>query len=486
MEISKQDLGDIVAILERMEGKLFGPDAVRKIDAFIKTAIPREGDNNDGMAGEAVAAAFEALALSRDTHPIEVCSVIASVDPVRRSFAVADWQVGRPVALAPEPSDDAHPGIRCIVADAPTAFLSGGKVVVERRHDRLLIEIPSVAEPVTPGAHARLWPSVAGRAPAPAERHLLRDRLASTHWMTEDSEAFLPAAIAPLLPPVRNQDLDTLYRAVLPIPAELLERERTGGGGARFSLDWPYGDTPEFATNPILLRRLPADGARAQYEAISNAEGVAVVSLPPPDLRAHKPRRVVGIAVRHSDTTDCWHPCHRRGTANASAPSWAHDPMGNEITIENLEPDRGYLVDLVISEPGTARIVRGTAWRDRDNRVSISVLGLPGSPSLRDHSTAHDGVEASTVVSLGDLKSLLHEVDPFGVSLLLDPETLSVKRMLALTESGLALTLDMTIVARAENREPADLARCSTMLGALLDRLIPIPVPSIVTIGGIR
>ena len=471
MEHPNRALSDAVAVLERIEGRFFGPDTAQRIDAFIAAAIACGRGTNNDLAAEAVKAAFGSLVLSPDAHAVEGRSVIVSVDPLRRSFAAADWQTGRPATL---------PDARYIVADAPTAFLSEGEVVVDPREGKLQVEVPPLTEAAEPGALARLWPDVAGRSISPKERSLLLDRLASTRWEPPEggtSDSFLPVEIAPLSPPGRNQDIDTLNRSALSLPAALLD----GKSPVRFSLDWPYEETPALFKNPVLLRRLPPANGLYELDARSDAEGVGAVSLPAPDLRAHGPQSVVSLAVRRNDTVAEWSPCRRNGAGSGSGPTWFPDLLRNQIIIENLEPGRDYRVEVIVVEPGTARIARVST--SDDEKALLSVLAQPPTSNLMEQSVESDGTESSAVVSLADLKQLIAKIDPFGISLSLDPETLSAKRMLTLTRNGLALTLNLAVGARAETRSQADLERCTAMIGSLVDRLVPLPAPSVVTIG---
>ena len=487
MEVPNRELGQVVDFLERFEGMLFGPDMVGRIRAFLGVAVPF-----DGGTVEEVAAAFRELTRSSDAHVIEGGSVIAAVRPQRRSFSAADWQVGRAVSLAADSAETAgrEMRIRFLVADAPAAYLPEGEVSVQRSEGRLLVGIPPLLQPPEAGARARLWPGVDGLILAPEERRLLRDRLASTPWVPERdpvSRRFLPAAIAPISPPGCGEGLAELYRTTLPVPAELLDSRRVGRQPVRFSLDWPYEETPRFEKNPTLLYRLPglwrteiecdAEG----LEVESDSEGVATVPLPVPDLGAAGPLKVTGVAVRRSGVRDAWSPCRGSGEAADRAPVWSGGPPGDRLTIGNLEPGCAYVVEVVLAEPGIVPLLPRSSWRFGEEVATISVLHGPASFSGWPP-VGTNGPEPSAVVSLRDLKRCLDEVRPFETSLALDPESVSAQRTLALTEAGLALTLNLTVAARAENRDPADLERCAVMIRALLDQLLPLPIPSIVTI----
>lgn len=475
MDHPNRALSDLVAVYERIEGRSCCPDTALWIAELIKAAFGVGPDTDHDLAAEAVKAAFESLVLSPEAQIAEGRSVIVSVDPLAgRRFTAADWQTGRSATLQGEDP-------RYIVADAPTAFLSDGEVDVQRLEDDMLqIEVPPVTNTSEPGARARLWPGVKERAISTEERNLLLDRLVSTHWRTTNdgaSNPFLPMAIAPLSPPGRSRDLDVLDRTALSLPAGLLE----GKSPVRFSLDWPYQVTPAFSKNPVLLRRLPPANGQYERDARSDAGGDAAVSLPAPDLLVPGPQWVVSVAVRPNDTVAEWSPCPRNGTRGGSGPTWYADPLRGQVILEALEPNRDYQVRIIVAGHGTARITRGLA--SVNDKFQLSVLAVPPSSNLLERPAEFDGVQSPAIVSLGDLKQLIARVDPFGLSLSLDPETLTVKRMLALTGSGLALTLNLTVGARAESWPEADLERCTAMIGSLVDRLVPLPAPSVVTIG---
>ena len=474
MEHSNRALSDLVAFFERIEGRSFGPDTALWIKELIEAALGVGRDTDPALAAEAVKAAFESLVLSPEVHAFEGRSLIVSVDPLEHRFTAGHWQRGRPAEL-----EDA----RYIVADAPTALLSKGEVGVERLEGgRLQVEVPPLAHEVEPGAIARLWPGVKGRSISPEERNLLLDRLASTRWETTEggtSDPFLPMAIAPLSLPGRGRDLDMLNRTALSLAARLLD-ERSP---VRFALDWPYEETPTFAKNPVLLRRLPPDSRQYERDVRSGTDGGGVVSLPAPDLRVPGPQSVVSVAVRPNDTVAAWSPCRRYGTEGGSAPTWFADPICNRVVIGNLEPCRDYRVEIFVAEHRTAPITRGLASEDKDKKVRLSELARPPSSNPMERPVEFDGTESPAVVSLGDLKQLIARVDPFGLSLSLDPETLTAERMLALTRNGLALTLNLAVRARGETSPETDLERCAAMIGALVDRLVPLPAPSVVTIG---
>ena len=472
MDHPNRALSDLVAVLQRIEGRPFGPDTALLVHDLVRTAFGVGPETDHDLAAEAVKAAFESLVLSPEAHVAEGRSVIVSVDPRNRTFTAADWQTGRSATL-----EDA----RYIVADAPTAFLSAGEVDVQRPEDGTLqIDVPPLTNTAEPGARARLWPGVKGRSVSPEERNLLLDRLVSTRWRTTNngtSDPFLPMAIAPLLPSGRSRDLDVLDRTALSLPAGLLE----GKSPVRFSLDWPYQETPALSKNPLLLRRLPPVNGQYEREARSDADGNAAVSLPAPDLLVPGPQCVVSVAVRPNDTVADWSPCPGNGTEGGSGPTWYADPLREQVILEDLEPNRDYQVKIIAAGHGTARITRGLA--SKNDKFRLSVLAVPPSSNLFERAAEFDGAQSSAIVSLGDLKQLIARVNPFGLSLSLDPETLTVKRMLALTGNGLALTLDLAVGARAETWPEADLERCTAMIGSLVDRLVPLPAPSVVTIG---
>ena len=479
MDRSTRALSDLVAILERIEGKFFGPDTVRRIDHFIARALSIEADTGDHLTLEATRAAFESLVGSPAAHAADGRSLIVSVDPLRRGIAGADWQVGRPVTLGSE---------RYIVARAPSALLLHGPVeveLVEQGHDgkRVLeIEAPRLAASAEPGALAHLWPGVEGRSAARQERNLLRDRLASTPWKRTDggtADEFLPIAVAPLSPFGERPDFEVLDRSTLALPAELLS---TGSRPARFSLEWPYDTNPIFSVNPVLLRRLPPGNGRYEHDVRTDSDGVGVVDLPTPDLRAQRTQSVMSVAVRRNDEIDAWTPCQRNGKGNGSGPTWHHDQLGGRIIVEHCEPDRDHRVETVIVEPGTARIAPGAT--SADDKTLLSVLDVPPPSNLLAQSVEPAGWESPAAISTGDLKRFIAEFAPFGHSLSLDPETLTVKRMLAPTESGLALTLNLTIGARTKALHGADIGRCESLIRSFADRLLPLPIPSLVKIEG--
>ena len=379
MEDSNRDLDGIVTILERIEGKVLGPDAVRKIEALIAAMLACNGDDDNGLAIAVVTAAFEVLARSRDGHVVEIRSVIASLNPERRAFPAADWRRGQVVSLEPKSPTSAQ-SVRFIVADVPGAFLSGGDIVVERSGDKLLVDLPPLTGPAEPGALARLWPSVAAPAVplSEPERRLLRDRLGSVPWVPVDNklhESFLPVALAPLLPSVPGLEVGAMHRSTLPVPAAPLDPDSARRRPVRFSLDWPYEDTPTLEKNPVLVRRLPSDGALSEHEESSNSEGSVAVKLPPQDFGQPPVRRVVSVAVRWSDTIDAWLPCRRKGGENESAPTWSCDPLEDRVVIENLSPNRSYLIKIVSTEPGAGQTMRETSWGN--DAVSISLLDRP-------------------------------------------------------------------------------------------------------------
>ena len=515
MESRGENLKDIAAILERLERKLFGPDTIKRIDEFLEAASG-DGNGASGPASEAIVAAFEALVLSQrgdpeaaregarlfatafgalawstDVHTTNIHSIIAAVTPVRPLQENSKWQPGRVVSLGSgDESSDRTEDASFLVVHSPAVFLPGRPgqpgtgITAKKKKAVLEVEIPTTLDHSEPGTLVHLLPWGGQSDPLSQEkRRLLRDRLVSVRWRAlEKGETFLPVEIAPLrfAGGQGRGELAELYRATIPVPATLLDRAK--GSLIRFSLDWPYEETPTFEMNPVLLRCLPVYPIK--LVTTSSEDGAAVVQLPTPSISpSHVARKVMGVSVRQRGGVGPFRACCWPDEGG-SGPVWHSDPYEESISIQGLEGSGEYEIEVVVAKYGNAPLAPRHLWRHTDESV-VSVVHSYPSLNLAAHPAVLDDTDLSTsVVSLGLLKRFIEELNPFGSTLSLDPETLSAKRMLEPTDNGLAMALHLNIEARAEQVHPEDRRLCAVMIRTLLDRLMPMPMTSFVTIGG--